>query len=347
MRFAGLAALLVPPDPFLGFPDFTIKRVAMKKKILAIAAILLVVVGLGVLLYPTFNDLYSRWQAEQTIKQYTYVAQPETKVDYSDLWKAAEEYNRMVAEKGVFSQEALTQDVSKLLNPLGNGMMGYIDIPKINVHLPIYQGTEEKELQSGCGWWIGTSLPTGGESTHCVITGHTGLTKAKMFTDIDQLKIGDTFSLSVLDRTLTYQVDQILTVLPENVEPLQIEKGKDYVTLYTCTPYGVNTHRLLVRGHRIPTPAAAAETPTTDGPSTAELVIFAALLVAAVIAIILIVRAIRRRRRLRDPENHYLDPRAARSKGRLKDRRPDRHKNQYTKSKRIPEGVENEDEKKE
>lgn len=272
----------------------------MKKKILTIAAILLLVVGLGVLFYPTFNDLYSRWQAEQTIKQYTYVAPPK-KTDYSDFWEAAKNYNRVVAKKGVFSQEALTQDVSKLLNPLGNGMMGYIDIPKINVHLPIYQGTEERELQSGCGWWIGTSLPTGGENTHCVITGHTGLTKAKMFTDIDHLKTGDTFSLSVLDRTLTYEVDQILTVLPENVEPLQIEKGKDYVTLYTCTPYGINTHRLLVRGHRIPTPATDEKTPTTDGSSTAELVLFAALLVVAVIAILLIVRAIRRRP-LHDPK---------------------------------------------
>ena len=130
-------------------------------------------------------------------------------------------------------------------------MMGYIDIPKINVHLPIYQGIEEKELQSGAGYWLGSSLPTGGESTHCVITAHTGLVKAKMFTDIDQLEIGDLFTLFVLNRQLTYEVDQILITEPDDIKDLYIVDGKDYVTLYTCYPYGVNTERLLVRGSRV------------------------------------------------------------------------------------------------
>ena len=133
-------------------------------------------------------------------------------------------------------------------------MMGYIDIPKINVHLPIYQGIEEQALQAGVGFWPGTSLPTGGPSTHCVLTAHNGLVRAKMFTDLDQLVEGDTFSLSILDRVLTYEVDQILVTEPDEVDALQIVEGQDYVTLYTCTPYGVNTHRLLVRGHRIETP---------------------------------------------------------------------------------------------
>ena len=146
------------------------------------------------------------------------------------------------------------KELSGLLNPLGTGMMGHIDIDKISVHLPVYQGTEEAALQAGAGWWIGTSMPTGGEGTHCVLTAHTGLVRAKMFTDLDQMEEGDTFSLTVLDRVLTYEVDQILITEPEEIEPLLIVDGEDYCTLYTCYPYGVNTERLLVRGHRIPTP---------------------------------------------------------------------------------------------
>lgn len=281
----------------------------MKKKALTIAAVLLLLVGLGVVFYPTLTDLYNRWQAEQDIAQYNTVAEAE-QADYSAEWAAADAYNETVAENGIFSSAVYALDPSQLLNPLGTGMMGYLDIPKIDVHLPIYQGTEERELQSGCGWWIGTSLPTGGEGTHCVLTGHTGLTKAKMFTDIDQLEPGDTFTLSVLDRVLTYEVDQILTVLPDDIEPLQVEPGKDYVTLYTCTPYGINTHRLLVRGHRIPTPAAAETPPAGTGPSMMEPVLFGAILAVVVLGVLLLVRAVRRRRRIRDPRNHYLDSRA-------------------------------------
>ena len=162
-----------------------------------------------------------------------------------------------MAQGNAFSVAATAEEEAKIeqfLNPLGNGMMGYIDIPKINVHLPIYQGIEEQALQAGVGFWPGTSLPTGGPSTHCVLTAHNGLVRAKMFTDLDQLVEGDTFSLSILDRVLTYEVDQILVTEPDEVDALQIVEGQDYVTLYTCTPYGVNTHRLLVRGHRIETP---------------------------------------------------------------------------------------------
>ena len=219
-------------------------------------AVLLLIVGLGVLLYPSLSDLYYRWEAEQEIAQYNQVAEA-TQEDYSDLWAAAEEYNRKLAQGNAFSVAATAEEEAKIeqfLNPLGNGMMGYIDIPKINVHLPIYQGIEEQALQAGVGFWPGTSLPTGGPSTHCVLTAHNGLVRAKMFTDLDQLVEGDTFSLSILDRVLTYEVDQILVTEPDEVDALQIVEGQDYVTLYTCTPYGVNTHRLLVRGHRIETP---------------------------------------------------------------------------------------------
>ena len=247
------AGKLVPPGRVKRFLRTNMKK---KRKISTLLAVLLLIVGLGVLLYPSLSDLYYRWEAEQEIAQYNQVAEA-TQEDYSDLWAAAEEYNRKLAQGNAFSVAATAEEEAKIeqfLNPLGNGMMGYIDIPKINVHLPIYQGIEEQALQAGVGFWPGTSLPTGGPSTHCVLTAHNGLVRAKMFTDLDQLVEGDTFSLSILDRVLTYEVDQILVTEPDEVDALQIVEGQDYVTLYTCTPYGVNTHRLLVRGHRIETP---------------------------------------------------------------------------------------------
>lgn len=227
------------------------ERHRQRRKIRAIRliAVLLALVGVGMLLYPHISNYYYSVRFESDIAEYD----PFSGVDTDALWAAAEEYNRSLAETG--SRFNTTQEekdaAAAYLNPLGNGMMGYIEIPDIDVRIPIYQGTEEAALQAGAGWWIGTSLPVGGESTHSVITAHTGLVKAKMFTDLDQLEIGDTFTLTILDRQLTYEVDQILVVLPDELEPLEIVEGEDYVTLYTCTPYGINTHRLLVRGHRV------------------------------------------------------------------------------------------------
>lgn len=208
-------------------------------------------IGLGVMFYPTACDWHTRWQLSKEIGQYNEKTEGEAE-DYSALWEAAEEYNRFLLEKE--SQFWVTDEekerVAALLNPLGNGMMGRIEIPKININLPIYQGTDEQELQSGAGYWIGSSLPTGGESAHCVITAHTGLVKAKLFTDIDQLEEGDLFFLHILDRDMAYEVDQILITEPDEMEELYVVQGQDYVTLYTCYPYGVNTQRLLVRGKR-------------------------------------------------------------------------------------------------
>lgn len=151
-----------------------------------------------------------------------------------------------------------------LLDITGTGIMGYIDIPEINVHLPVYHGTSPEILQNAAGHVEGTSLPVGGKSSRCVITGHTGLPSAKLFTDLDELEAGDTFQLNVLDKTLTYQVCHIKTVLPEDVASIRIKKGEDLVTLVTCTPYGINTHRLLVTGKRIKTPAEGEETGSAD-----------------------------------------------------------------------------------
>ena len=231
-----------------------------KPRLVTVLVALLFLAGAGVMLYPTASDWYVRRQLQKELAQYNQVTQGE-EADYSDLWAAAEDYNRRLAEKDnqfAVSEEEM-EEISGLLNPLGTGMMGHVDIEKISVHLPVYQGIEESALQAGAGWWIGTSIPAGGESTHCVLTAHTGLVRAKMFTDLDQMEEGDTFSLSILDRVLTYEVDQILITEPEEIEPLLIVEGEDYCTLYTCYPYGVNTERLLVRGRRIPTPEAATE----------------------------------------------------------------------------------------
>lgn len=292
-----------------------------RPSLVTIALVLLMLAGLGVLLYPTISDQFARWQAVQEIAQYNQVAEAE-QADYSDLWAAAEAYNRRLAETGTFTGSVLDsaavedlQEVSQYLNPMGTGMMGYIDIPKISVHLPIYQGTEETELQSGAGFWIGTSLPTGGPSTHCVITAHNGLVKAKMFTDLDQLVEGDTFILTILDRVLTYEVDQILVTLPNEMEPLQIVPDNDLVTLYTCTPYGVNTHRLLVRGHRIDTPATAETAAGGDaayGLSPAERITLMVLLLFALILLVYgivgIVRRIRQLKQCQHKAGNQNDP---------------------------------------
>ncbi len=279
----------------------------MKKPRLSTVLVgVLFLVGAGVMLYPTMSDLYVRQQLQKELAQYNQVTQGE-EADYSELWAAAEDYNRRLAEKDnqfAVSEEEM-EEISGLLNPLGTGMMGHIDIEKISVHLPVYQGTEESALQAGAGWWIGTSMPTGGPGTHCVLTAHTGLVRAKMFTDLDQMEEGDTFSLTVLDRVLTYEVDQILITEPEEIEPLLIVDGEDYCTLYTCYPYGVNTERLLVRGHRIPTPETekTAVSVLTEESSRPWLAAAAAAALAAGIAVAVVIK--KRKRKETKPEDQF------------------------------------------
>lgn len=279
----------------------------MKKPRLSTVLVgVLFLVGAGVMLYPTMSDLYVRRQLQKELAQYNQVTQGE-EADYSELWAAAEDYNRRLAEKDnqfAVSEEEM-EEISGLLNPLGTGMMGHIDIEKISVHLPVYQGTEESALQAGAGWWIGTSMPTGGPGTHCVLTAHTGLVRAKMFTDLDQMEEGDTFSLTVLDRVLIYEVDQILITEPEEIEPLLIVNGEDYCTLYTCYPYGVNTERLLVRGHRIPTPETekTAVSVLTEESSRPWLAAAAAAALAAGIAVAVVIK--KRKRKETKPEDQF------------------------------------------
>ena len=199
---------------------------------------------------------------------------------YEKIWQEAVEYNQSVpARHGSFAlTERMREKYNQCLNPGGDGVMGYIEIPKINLSIPIHHGTEDDVLQSAVGHIDWSSLPTGGPGTHCVLSGHRGLPTAKLFTDLDLLKEEDIFTLNILNEVLTYEVDQIRTVEPEDLEFLAVEEGKDYCTLVTCTPYGINTHRLLVRGHRI-------ENLYGDAQVVSEVVQIDPLLVAVVLAI--------------------------------------------------------------
>ena len=231
----------------------------MKKHLSTILLVLALVAGAALLLYPTASDYWNSFHQSQAIAGYAESVSSLSTADYEHIWLAACEYNqraRARANPFVLTEEERA-DYSQQLNVAGNGVMGYIEIPKISCSLPIYHGTSDGVLQVAVGHLEGSSLPVGGTSTHCVLSGHRGLPSARLFTDLDQLDTGDIFILQVLDETLTYEVDQIHIVLPNEMDDLRIAEGKDYCTLITCTPYGINSHRMLVRGRRIENPEAA------------------------------------------------------------------------------------------
>lgn len=215
--------------------------------------VLMFFAGLSLLLYPTVSNYWNSLHQSRAIAAYVeQVAQIDNET-FDQLREQARAYNRTLVGKA-YRYDMTRQEREEylgLLNVSGNGIIGYIEIPDIHCELPIYHGTDADALQIGVGHIEGSSLPVGGESTHCAISGHRGLPSAKLFSDLDKLTVGDRFSLRVLDDTLTYEVDQIHTVLPGEMDELEIVEGEDYCTLVTCTPYGVNTHRLLVRGYRV------------------------------------------------------------------------------------------------
>lgn len=225
----------------------------MKKRIIAtILIILLFLAGFGIVLYPYVSEYVNAKHASRVVVNYDDTVKEITPEDFSQYFEVAEEYNeRLRQNPNPFSEDSRTEGYETALNVDGSGMMGYLEIPKISVKLPFYHGTSGAVLNEAVGHLEGSSLPVGGEGTHVVLSAHRGLPSAKLFTDLPELGEGDIFILNVLDRKMTYQVDQILTVLPTELEALEVEDGQDYVTLMTCTPYGINTHRLLVRGHRI------------------------------------------------------------------------------------------------
>ena len=232
----------------------------MKRKILTLVlAAILFLLSLGLTLYPVISNYVNQKYASEIHTAYEEVIE---QTDNTELLKARElavSYNRAITPgsttEEAYSQEALlaaSEDYDSQLNIGADGIMGYVEIPKISVNLPIYHGTGNDSLDRGVGHLLGSSLPVGGEDTHCILTGHSGLATQKMFTDLEQLEVNDVFYLNVLGEVLAYQVEEINTVLPHDTSLLGITSGEDYCTLVTCTPYGVNTHRLLVRGTRIP-----------------------------------------------------------------------------------------------
>ena len=224
-----------------------------KKHAVTIVLIAVLVIGAGLLIYPSFSNYWNNYWQSRAIVDYAQVVATLDEDVYEEIWQNAVEYNKRLAETGVIWQptEEELADYESQLHVNDSGNMGYIEIPKINVHLPMYHGTSDEVLQTSIGHIVGTSLPVGGIGSHCVLSGHRGLPSARLFSDLDKLTEGDVFILTTLDQTLTYEVDQIRIVEPTDLSNLAIDPDMDYCTLVTCTPYGINTHRLLVRGHRI------------------------------------------------------------------------------------------------
>lgn len=224
----------------------------MKKDLIGIILVFFFFVGVCVFLYPAVSQYWNARTQSKAVADYQSVIKAMTPTDYSTLFDAADDYNNRLREKPFpFTQYKDVEGYNSTLNVMGNGFMGYITIEKLNVELPIYHGTSETVLSMAVGHMEGSSLPVGGKSTHSVLSAHRGLPNSRLFTDLDKLEEGDVFTITILNEMFTYQVDQITIVLPDQFEDILITEGEDYCTLLTCTPYGINSHRLLVRGTRI------------------------------------------------------------------------------------------------
>lgn len=275
----------------------------MKKHITTILLILVLVVGLSLILYPTIADWWNSFHQSRAIADYDAILSEMKEEDYTHLFEAAMAYNEQLRQlKFPLMYYDQVPGYDDLLDITGTGIMGYIDIPSIQVELPIYHGTSEGVLQIAAGHVEGSSLPTGGENTHCVISAHRGLPSARLFTDLDKMQIGDTFTLSVVDRILTYEVDQILTVLPHEVEPLYVQEGEDYCTLVTCTPYGINTHRLLVRGTRIENAEEVVVKRVTADAVQIQPLLVAPMVAAPILLLLLIILILPKPKKNRSPQ---------------------------------------------
>ncbi len=246
----------------------------MKRKISTILFALLFLAGFGILAYPTISDQWNTYRQSKLISGYEAAVNEMAEEDFAEAWEAAGAYNRTFRKNSILSdvfgidgeEDIRETEYWKVLNVTGDGIMGYLTIPKINIKLSIYHGTSEDVIQTGVGHLNGTKLPVGGAGNHSVLSAHRGLPSAKLFTDIDQLERGDRFYLHILNEDLAYEVDQVLPMVDKDdfdalEDALKIEEGQDQVTLFTCTPYGVNSHRLLVRGRRVPYDGELKSTP--------------------------------------------------------------------------------------
>ncbi|WP_342367020.1 class C sortase [Bifidobacterium ruminantium] len=272
-------------------PGAQVKPAAKHKKsnallnvMIAISAIAMIG-ALGLIAYPTFSDWWNRMHQSYAVAGYVEQTKDMSGAERKAMLKAAHEYNERLAANGDrwHMTDAQKREYDETLDVTGTGIMGYVTIPRIKVKLPVYHGTSDGVLQIAAGHLAGTSLPVGGATTHAVVSGHTGLPSARLLTGLDELQKGDTFAFHVLDETYTYQVDQISVVLPSEISKLNIEQGRDYATLITCTPYGVNSHRLLVRGHRIPNPKVPD---TTQYDEPGEMTAVAAVVVGLLVLIV-------------------------------------------------------------
>ena len=224
----------------------------MKKNKIGILLVLMLFIGVCGLLYPSVSQYWNSKTQTKAVENYREILDSLQPEDYDAFFEEAENYNAKLSELNFpLTDYHRLKGYNDILNVSGTGIMGYVSIPKLGVELPLYHGISAEVLNVACGHLEGTSLPIGGESTHCVLSAHRGLPHAKLFTELDKMEVGDTFTITVLNRTVTYQVDQIKVVLPNETNDVQIAQGEDLCTLLTCTPYGINSHRLLVRGTRI------------------------------------------------------------------------------------------------
>ena len=224
----------------------------MKKNKIGILLVLMLFIGVCGLLYPSVSQYWNSKTQTRAVENYREILDSLQPEDYDAFFKEAENYNAKLNELNFpLTDYHRLKGYNDILDLSGTGIMGYVSIPKLGVELPLYHGISAEVLNVACGHLEGTSLPIGGESTHCVLSAHRGLPHAKLFTELDKMEVGDTFTITVLNRTVTYQVDQIKVVLPNETNDVQIVAGEDLCTLLTCTPYGINSHRLLVRGTRI------------------------------------------------------------------------------------------------
>lgn len=268
----------------------------------------MLIVGLCLLLYPAVSDYWNSFRQSRAISNYAETVAAVDSESYDKMLQEAYDYNEELAYSGVkwIMSEEDTEEYNRILDVTGTGIMGYIEIPKINCSLPIYHGTDEGVLQIAIGHIAGSSFPVGGESTHCIVSGHRGLPSAKLFTNLDEMEIGDTFLMRVLDETLTYEVDQILIVEPNDIEALYIEEGKDLCTLVTCTPYGVNTHRLLVRGHRVENAKEALNVRVTADAMKIDPLLVAPIVAIPILLVLLIFVLFSTRKRKEDKAHERI-----------------------------------------
>ena len=289
----------VPPEPVSPEAKAAAKRRSNRQFIAILVAMsVMLVVGVGLILYPTVADAWNRHVASRAVAGYVEQVADTSKEDREAQLARAREYNESLVGRGVtrfLPTEEEKKEYNAILDITGTGIMGYVTIPKIDARLPIYHGTDEAVLQIASGHMEGSSFPIGGESTHAVLTGHTGLPSAMLFTGIDTLEKGDTFTVTVYDDVLTYEVEETHVVLPDNVKNLEIQKGRDLVSLVTCTPYGVNSHRLIVTGTRIPTPEEAKHA-TYENKALKQDMLITVIITVATIAALVTVFTVQRRR---------------------------------------------------